>query len=319
MRSLSDGILGVAIGDALGVPFEFKSREELQRFPAKDMIAYGTHRQPLGTWSDDASLTFCLAESLCKSYDLADIARNFVRWKRQNYWAARGEVFDIGITTSQAISRLQTLLEKEDFQAIAELKNTEIVSENGNGSLMRILPLLYLCQGKKIAEQYEYIREVSALTHRHSRASMACLIYLRFAQALCTGLSKAEAYPQVQQEIKAFWEEIQYSTAESTHFQRLILADISTLSYKEIPSGGYVIESMEAAFFCFLKENTFENTLLAAVNLGLDTDTNAAIAGGLAGIYYGRENMPSYWMSCLARQEDILDLLERLEAKYILC
>ncbi|MBK9461870.1 MAG: ADP-ribosylglycohydrolase family protein [Sphingobacteriales bacterium] len=106
-----DALLGVAIGDAVGVPFEFSSREEMKLNRAKDMVGYGSHNQPKGTWSDDSSLTFCLAQSLLNGYDLKDIAQNFIKWKNEAYWSARGKVFDIGITTAKAISRLRKIIE----------------------------------------------------------------------------------------------------------------------------------------------------------------------------------------------------------------
>ena len=91
-------LFGVAIGDALGVPVEFKSRRDIQKNPVIDMIGYGTHNQPAGTWSDDSSLTFCIAEALTQEFDLATIGKNFIKWYRNNFWTARGSVFDIGMT-----------------------------------------------------------------------------------------------------------------------------------------------------------------------------------------------------------------------------
>ena len=96
-------LFGVAVGDALGVPVEFKSRQTLQQNPVTDMMGYGTYNQPAGTFSDDSSLTFCLAESLTEGFDLNVIAQKFVAWARDGYWTAGGDVFDIGGATSNAI------------------------------------------------------------------------------------------------------------------------------------------------------------------------------------------------------------------------
>lgn len=101
---VKDALLGLAVGDALGVPVEFRSRAELQTHPVTGMREYGSHRQPAGTWSDDSSLTFCLAEMLCKGYSLSDLSHRFVEWKDHSYWTPYGEVFDIGVGTSRAIS-----------------------------------------------------------------------------------------------------------------------------------------------------------------------------------------------------------------------
>lgn len=144
-----DALLGGAIGDAVGVPYEFKRTSEMLRNPAIDMIGYGTHFQPVGTWSDDSSLTFCLAESLIRGYNLTDIAIKFIAWKNKAYWTAHDEVFDIGHTTNTAISRLQKIILSQNYEQLKELKYQGDDRDNGNGSLMRILPLLFYIKGKK--------------------------------------------------------------------------------------------------------------------------------------------------------------------------
>lgn len=106
-KTIHSALFGVAIGDALGVPLEFRSREYLQAIPVTDMLAFGTHNQPIGTWSDDSSLTFCLAEMLTENYDLKNLANRFINWYEYGYWTASGEVFDIGIATSKAIYNLE--------------------------------------------------------------------------------------------------------------------------------------------------------------------------------------------------------------------
>ncbi len=133
-----DGLFGLCVGDALGVPVEFKSRSYLTKNPVKNMIGYGTYNKPPGTWSDDSSLAFCLADSLCNGYDINDIADKFVSWYYHNLWTPHGEVFDIGNTTSEAIFRLkQGNINPEKAGAMDEYSN-------GNGSLMRILPLSFI-------------------------------------------------------------------------------------------------------------------------------------------------------------------------------
>lgn len=309
-------LLGVAAGDAVGVPFEFRTRLELSRYPAAGMSGFGSHMQHPGTWSDDSSLTFCLAESLVNGYDLRDMAERFVHWKNSAYWTARNEVFDIGITTSHALNRLKNLLDTEGSDELRKLKNQGTDAENGNGSLMRILPLLWHIKGKDAAEQFELVREVSALTHRHIRAAMACMIYLKMAEFLLTGREKAACYADTREVVLKLWDQSAFGLAEQTHFTRIIQNDISRLDEDQIKSGGYVVDSLEAAFWCFLRQDNYERTVLAAVNLGLDTDTTAAIAGGMAGIYYGKEGIPADWLSALARLEDITALAEKLDAAY---
>jgi len=315
-NAVIDALLGVAIGDAVGVPFEFSSRERMKSFPAKDMVGFGTHNQPAGTWSDDSSLTFCLAESLIGGYDLKDISRNFIKWKNESYWSARGSVFDIGMTTAEAISRLKRLIENDEVEELKNQKYHGDEYDNGNGSLMRIIPLLFYIKGKPIEEQFEIIWEVSALTHRHVRAAMSCMIYLKLAEKLLEGKDKETAYSEMRPEILNLWNEIEFSAKERIHFQKVIQNDIRDTGIDNLKTGGYVIEVLESSIWFFLNKDTFEDTILAIINLGHDTDTSAAIAGGLAGIYYGQKGMPEYWIASIARMEDIIDLGNRLFDKY---
>ena len=221
-----DALLGVAIGDAVGVPYEFTSREEMQANPATDMIGHGTYNQPKGTWSDDSSLTFCLAESLIERYDLKDMSEKFIKWVDKAYWTAHNQVFDIGITTSIAISRLKRLIEEGNLKELKRQKDYGNEGDNGNGSLMRIIPLLFHIKGKPIDEQFNIVWEVSALTHRHIRAAMSCMIYLNLTEKLLEGKNKIDAYTEMRSEIADFWIKIDFPVQERKHFEKVIQNDI---------------------------------------------------------------------------------------------
>lgn len=313
-------LFGVAVGDAVGVPYEFSSREQMKRNPATDMVGYGTHQQPPGTWSDDSSLTFCLAEALAShGYYLPFIAFNFHMWKENAWWTARNKVFDIGVTTSNAIARLEEIMEIPDTNDIhyelEMLKNSEDEFENGNGSLMRIIPLLFYIHGMTARQQFDITWAVSALTHRHIRAAMSCFIYLKLAEKLLYGQNKDVAYTNMRKEISDFWKEIEFPEDEQRHFNNIIQNDINNLKEENLKSGGYVIEVLESSIWFFLKKDNYRDIILSIINIGHDTDTSAAIAGGLAGLHYGIDGIPEGWLSQIARKDDIENLAERLATK----
>lgn len=185
MSKVRDGVLGLCVGDALGVPVEFRSREELAATPLTDMIGYGSHNQPPGTWSDDSSLAFCFMESAadCGGVDLYDIADKFTGWLYKTRWTPHGRVFDVGIATARAIERLNDEIIRPDM-AGGRSENS-----NGNGSLMRILPLAYLLKGVPLEERIAVIRQVSSITHGHEVSVMGCVIYVEVAMGLLDGLS----------------------------------------------------------------------------------------------------------------------------------
>lgn len=314
-RLVHSALFGVAVCDALGVPVEFRDREYLRENPVTDMMAYGTHNQPAGTWSDDSSLTFCLAEMLSEGYNLKKLSDKFIRWYEYGYWTPHGEVFDVGNATSRAIHRLEQGMNPLMAGGVDE-------SDNGNGSLMRILPLVFYVKNMPIEQRFKYVSEVSSLTHRHIRSVLGCFIYIEFVIQLLKGVNKVEAFNQMKDSVNDFLNSNAIcSENEIRKYHRILMNPIGAYEIKpvyeydecEIASSGYVVHSLEAAIWCLLRENNFEATVLKAVNLGSDTDTTAAIVGGLAGLLYGFEAIPRRWIDQLARKDDIFDLCNRLE------
>jgi ADP-ribosyl-[dinitrogen reductase] hydrolase len=303
-----DILFGIATGDAVGVPFEFMSREKMRQGPAVDMIGYGTHNLPPGTWSDDSSLSFCLAESLASGFDLNAVAQNFVRWHDEGYWTPWGYVFDIGISTRHAIYRIQ----RGTPPALAGGMDE---SENGNGSLMRILPLLLYIKDKPADERFELTKMVSSITHAHVRSVIACFYYLEYARLLLETNDKLEAYFELQKSLPAYLNFRQIAVNEIDLFSRLLQSDISECGEAEIQSSGYVLHTLEASVWSFLTTDNYRDAVLRAVNLGEDTDTTAAVVGGLSGIYYGVDSIPGNWVAQLAKKDDIDELAGRLDKK----
>jgi ADP-ribosyl-[dinitrogen reductase] hydrolase len=300
------GLMGVCVADALGVPVEFTSREQRHQKPVTEMIGYGTYHQPPGTWSDDSSLTFCLAESLCSGFSLESIATLFCRWVEQGYWTPYGEVFDIGITTHAAIRNLQKGVPPLEAGSKSE-------QSNGNGSLMRILPLAFCYKTLSFTELIERVHQISAMTHGHLRSQMACGFYISMAVELLQGFELKVAYSQGIKKAENHYTQPAYQS-ELFYFERILLGNLEKLPVEEIQSSGYVIHTLEAALWCLLTTRSYAEAVLKAVNLGEDTDTTATVTGGLAGIYYGFEKIPSHWVAQIARKDDIFNLSDRLEA-----
>jgi ADP-ribosyl-[dinitrogen reductase] hydrolase len=298
------GLMGLCIGDAIGVPVEFTSRAERIASPVTSMQGYGSWDVPPGTWSDDSSLTFCLAECLCNGFSLDAIANSFWRWYHEAYWTARGEVFDVGNTTFLAIANYKQGI--PPLQAGGKTENS-----NGNGSLMRILPMAYCHKSLTFAELISRVHQLSCITHAHMRSQIACGIYISIAVCLLEGLELQAAYLQGLENLRQIYDRSEYAS-EMPHFSRVFSGEIDKLPLEEISSSGYVIDTLEASLWCLLNNSNYAEAVLTAVNLGGDTDTTAAVTGGLAGIYYGVENIPSEWVEQIARKQDIINLAERL-------
>jgi ADP-ribosyl-[dinitrogen reductase] hydrolase len=299
---LYGGIYGVAVGDALGVPVEFSSREKLQAQPVTSMMGYMSWNQPPGTWSDDSSLTFCTMESLSKDLDIEDMALTMTKWYQHGHWGAHHKLFDIGGSTKHSLQRVVDGLS-------ARVSGNIYAEDNGNGSLMRILPLVYFLYGKEdIAKRYEIIRAVSSITHAHFRSVFSCFIHITYADLLLKGIDKSEAYTQLKSLVTEYVKIKNFNPLEVGLFDRVLKNDINLYPENTIQSGGYVLHSLEASLWCLLNTHSYEQAVLKAVNLGGDTDTTAAITGGLAGIYYGFDTIPQQWKAELARYDDIMGL-----------
>lgn len=303
-------LLGLIVGDALGVPVEFNSRYTLQQTPITTMTGYGTHDQPPGTWSDDSSLTLCLADELSGGYSLYRIAQSFVKWMYEGHWTPYGEVFDIGNTTREAIRRLREGMDPERAGDTSE-------AANGNGALMRILPLLFELQNVDgLVERYTIISKVAGMTHGHIRTALACFYYLEFAQMVLGGYSLEEAYKAANGRLLHLAENLGLVPEEFSPFDRLILGNIHQRMAPEIESGGYVIHTLEASIWCILTTTNYQDAVLTAVNLGEDTDTTGAVTGGLAGLVYGEKDIPREWLDQIARLDDIRKVCDRLGERY---
>lgn len=270
---IKSAIYGFAIGDALGVPFEFKERDT---FRCVGMIGHGTWDQPAGTWSDDSSMVLATLDALSLKYAnkqslLHAIIKNFVDWKCYAKYTAHYEVFDIGNTTASAISNY---IRHEDIFTCGMTSEYS----NGNGALMRILPLAF--------QEYDesLIDHVAALTHNTTRSKFACEMYIKITQSLINDIfDPFDPY----------------------------LCMIRNMQRDQIKSTGYVIDSFIACLWCFLNSDNYEECILTAVNLGGDTDTIAALAGGLAGLCYGFENIPEKWVNQLANKDLIDEIVNR--------
>ncbi len=301
-----DVLLGVALGDAVGVPVEFKTRLFLYAHPVTEITGYGTYNLPPGTFSDDSSLTFCLAEALIFDFDLNKIAQNFIKWAYNNYWTATGTVFDIGIATRQAIEQLAKGTRPDLAGGIDELSN-------GNGSLMRILPLIFYIKNKPIDKRFQIVKLVSSITHAHIRSVIACFYYLEFARYLMQSQEKFEIYERLKGEIPTFLKSLSINETEILLFKRLFTDDIYIVPEDEISSTGYLLHTLEASIWCILTTDNYKDAVLKAVNLGFDTDTTGAVTGGLAGLLYGYNSIPVNWLATLSKRSEIEDLATRLE------
>ena len=277
-QRLIGGLLGVVVGDAIGVPWEFQPANTAPRpTPA---VGFQSFDQPPGTWSDDGSMTLALLESLLEvGWDLEDQGRRFLAWFDDAQYTATGVCFDSGNATTAALNRIRA-------GTPAARAGSDGDGSQSNGGLMRILPVALLGRSLSDAELVARAEEATAVTHAHPRVVVASAIYVLVARALLRGDAPQGAID---------WAVATLSELYSGSPERQALI-ATCLVHKEGLGRAYVADSLVSAFTALQQGSSFRDVVELAISYGHDTDTTAAIAGGLAGIQYGAAAVPEEWM-----------------------
>jgi ADP-ribosylglycohydrolase len=298
-------LLGFALADALGVPYEFTDREDMDNTPATGISGFGTYHQPPGTWSDDTSMALCVMENLLEGGDDASLAEKFLRWYGEGYLTAHGDVFDIGFQTGTVLSEL----DRHGYQRRTDGFNSQAA---GNGALMRVFPYAFL---PEFHHAFPLMLHDIRITHPSSISTECCLFFVRLLRSLVEGYSKEKAWQDAidfMQKREGFhtWD---HDYSATTYLNRLRNPGFVQLNRVDIKSSGFVVHTLEAAVWSFMNSTTYADAVLLAVNLGDDTDTVAAVCGALASVFYGPDSLPSDWLDALANRLLLEEMAEKWE------
>ncbi len=300
-EQLRGGVIGLLVGDALGVPYEFHGpgdippREQIEMEPPR-----GFRRAhagvPVGTWSDDGAQALCLLACLldCDRFDPDDFGRRLVRWYKDGYLAVDGEVFDVGITSRHAISAIARGVPALEAGPCGE-------RDNGNGSLMRVLPLVLWHRGS----DEELVRDAmlqSRVTHGHLRSQVCCALYCLWARGVWS--CDADPWSGAVIRLREFWRD---NRAALEGLEAAIRPEASV----SISGSGYVVDCLHSAHWA-IEQGDYEQVVKAAISLGNDTDTTACVAGGIAGLRDGLSAIPLRWREALRGRDLVEPLLDRL-------
>jgi len=294
-------LLGLAVGDALGAPLEFKRPGSFT--PIDDMVGGGFHDVMPGQWTDDTSMALCLAESLIeqKGFDPVNQLQKYVRWFREGYLSSIDECFDIGNTTLAALSKFEET--QEPYSGLTAPWTA------GNGSIMRLAPVP-LFYAKRPLEAIEKSGESSRTTHQATTAIDACRYLGALIVGAVNGVSREELLSERYSPIPGYWEE----NPLVEEIDEIARGSFKYRQPPEIQGLGYVVKSLEAALWAFYNSRSFREGCLLAVNLGLDADTTGAVYGQLAGAFYGEREIPESWHSQLIRSYLIESIADQLFA-----
>lgn len=316
-ETIKSALMGAAVADAFGVPFEFLPPETAGKYSLN--IMHGCDCDPIreqrrddlpaGTWSDDTSMAIATMESVIRQggeLDLTDVMNQFVAWVNDSKYCALDYVFDVGRTVLRAIRRFYS-----GTPALESGGNQ--LKDNGNGSLMRIFPITLLAFSKGVhrTERYELICQASSLTHAHPISKFSCVFFDELLhqildnQPLQKAFEKAQGVPYERYLPAENWAE-----ALEVH-SRILSPDFATVKPEEINSSGYVVDTLEIAIYSLLHSSSYAETIQTTVKFGYDTDTYATIAGAAAGAIYGGKEIPENWLNALKKREYLEDAASR--------
>ena len=294
-------LLGLAVGDALGAPLEFRRPGSFT--PIDDMVGGGSFDVMPGQWTDDTSMALCLADSLIeqKGFDPINQLQKYVRWLREGYLSSIDECFDIGHTTLDALRKFE-----QTGEPYCGPTNPRTA---GNGSIMRLAPVP-LFYAKRPLEAIEKSAESSRTTHQATTAVDACRYLGALIVGAVNGVTHEELLSERYSPIPGYWEE----NPLVEEIDEIARGSFKHRQPPEIQGSGYVVKSLEAALWAFYHSRSFREGCLLAVNLGMDADTTGAVYGQLAGVFYGEEGIPESWRSQLVRSQLIESMADNLFA-----
>lgn len=316
---LYKSLIGFALGDAYGVPFEMEHKYYTHLYNQEEiMVGFGSHNQPDGTWSDDTSLVLATMDMMGSWDTYVDLGKGtiheemfinimyaFCEWRNKGKYGCHNQCFDVGFTTDAAIKAFEL---NRDIHHCGRKEE----SDCGNGSLMRILPLGFLTLHLTVEQRYQWCVKFSSLTHANPLNGICCFVYVELVVGLLGGLTFLEAYAQAKKSVAQLTEKGHLRLLDLGKLNRILHPGLGNLPIAEIHGRTFVVHTLEAVIWTILNRNDYKNTITLAVALGDDTDTIAALAGGLCGLIY-EEPFPREWMEQLKN----IDLLMSTASKFV--
>lgn len=308
-EKIKGSIYGYLIGDAVGVPYEFCSVEKLERLEFIDMIPpkkfNRSHREVKpGTWSDDGAQMLCMLSSVleCRNFNINNLAKKLLSWYEKGYMAVNQKVFGVSEQTVKAL------------QLYSKTKNpltsgTAVRNGKGNSSLIRILPLA-LCTDYSAEKLVENSHNQSLITHSDIIPQICCAFYALWIRESVRDNTIKSAYLNALNLLK----EIYSKNPDYKIYLKSLENDLK-LEDETIKGRGtkYVLDTVRSIRDVLFETDNYKDTIIKSVMLGNDTDTTAALSGGIAGIFYGYDNIPTEWLGLLKGKNIVEKLLANLK------
>lgn len=281
-------LIGLAVGDSLGAPIEGISRTEIRlRYgQVTEMLGGGWLGLKPGEYTDDTAMMLCIARSIVErgGFVPEDVASRFLDWFHAG-------AIGIGRTTWLALDELAKGASWREAGRRAHDRLGGLSA--GNGSIMRCAPI-GLLRLKDVDRLIEDSIESSLITHWDAKACWGAAAINSALSQLVNGKRESLIFQLVAQ-------------IEEPEVKRAV-AEVAELKIEQLRTSAYVLDTLQAALWCFLNSASFEEAVIAGVNLGGDTDTIGAVTGALAGAYWGLSQIPNRWLDVLKDKDEIIRL-----------
>lgn len=307
--------VGLAVGDALGAPVQFLERGTFPRVTGMRGGAFGT--LPAGTYTDDTAMALCLAESLyrLRRCDADDQMERYADWILYGHMSSIDQAFDIGQCTMTAIYAYLRARKAGTHEPGRRYGCTYDQSA-GNGSIMRLAPVPIVTLALDFTTAMHWAATSSRVTHAHPEAVDGA----RFLTALVRSALIVDGGERPDADRRWVIDSQGYVTnfLATDKIKGLVdeLGKLEAAKVRTVPDSTYVYDTLKAAVWAFVNTTSFEECLLTAVNLGGDADSIGAVAGQIAGAFYGYSAIPGKWIDVLARRTLVEDAATRLAELY---
>lgn len=306
MKNLKASLYGYIVGDAMGLPLKNKSRKELLKKPINEMLPVANLNDN-GYWSINTSFVLATIDSIIENgrrINYTDIMRKYIECKEGTYYLSNPNIKkNINLNIISALNKFK----ENNMPTECGSKKYE---DNDNKSLSRMLPIVLYSYYKNVEDPdiFNLVKKYSSLTHAHQLSIMACYIYVRFSLSILKGKDKVTAY-----NIIKYIDYDKYFRKETINeFTRILDGNINELKLKEIQSTNNVVDTLETTIWVILNTNSYQQSIVGAINLGGDTNTIAGLVGGVAGILYGVNDIPNKWLDNIKKKDLINNIILNL-------
>lgn len=303
MKRFKDGLLGLSVGEAFGVQYD--GEDFNYNINDSTLIGFNAYDVELGNYSDDTCMCLATMDSFIhnKEFNYKDIADRFCNWINNNDYASSDYLFDISKTVRFA---LMDYWENRDYTSSGRVEESKMDA----ACLSRALPIAEYTYIKNITDKklIEIIRNVVSITHNNELAFLGTFITTKLLIYILDGSDIKQALVS----LKRYKYDKYFSDITINKYSRILKDNIKDLKLNDINNNSNIVSVLEASIWILTNTDNYKDAVVSSTVLGSASGVRTSITGMIAGILYGKKNIPSEWLDELKRK----DYLEKMQRKF---